>query len=63
MKNQPDMREKVKEYIGELDIEIDRIEGEILGTDDKGYEKWMMSRLDALEQVRNDLMERLQEVA
>ena len=28
--NQPDMREKVKEYIGELEIEIDRIGAEYI---------------------------------
>lgn len=60
--NQPDMREMVREYISELDMEIDRVEGEILNTDDKGYEKWMMSRIETLAQVRNDLIGRLDEV-
>ena len=27
--NQPDMREKIKEYINELDIEIDRLESDL----------------------------------
>lgn len=60
--NQPDMREKVKEYINELDTEIKRVEGEIVNTDDKYYEARMMSRIDALTEVRNDLFGRLEEV-
>lgn len=60
--NQPDMREKVKEYINELDTEIKRVEGEIVNTDDKYYEARMMSRIDALTEVRNDLLGRLEEV-
>lgn len=60
--NQPDMREKVKEYVSELDIEIKRVEGEIVNTDDKYYEARMMSRIDALTEVRNDLLGRLEKV-
>ena len=60
--NQPDMREKVKEYINELDTEIKRVEGEIVNTDDKYYEARMMSRIDALTEVRNDLFGRLEDV-
>ena len=60
--NQPDMREKVREYISELDTEIKRVEGEIVNTDDKGYEARMMSRLNTLTEVRNDLQSRLDEV-
>lgn len=60
--NQPDMREKVKEYIGELDTEIKRVEGEIVNTDDKDYEARMMSRIYALTEVRSDLLSRLEEV-
>lgn len=58
----PDMREKIKEYISELDKEIKRVESEIVNTDDKGYEARMMSRLDTLTEVRNDLLGRLEEV-
>ena len=57
-----DMREKVKEYVSELDIEIKRVEGEIVNTDDKYYEARMMSRIDALTEIRNDLLGRLEEV-
>lgn len=60
--NQPDMREKVKEYIGELDKEIKRVESEIVNTDDKDYEARMMSRIYALTEVRSDLLSRLEEV-
>lgn len=59
--NQPDMREKIREYISELDTEIKRVEGEIVNTDDKYYEARMMSRIDALTEVRNDLLGRLEE--
>lgn len=58
----PDMREKVKEYVNELDIEIKRVEGEIVNTDDKYYEARMMSRIDALTEVKNDIFGRLKEV-
>ena len=58
----PDMREKIKEYISELDKENKRVESEIVNTDDNGYEARMMSRLDTLTEVRNDLLGRLEEV-
>ena len=60
--DKPDMREKIKEYIGELDKEIKRVESEIVNTDDKNYEARMMSRLNTLTEVRNDLLGRLEEV-
>lgn len=62
----PDMREKIKEYIGELDIEIDRLE--------RNLEKQMIFNVDAnkvamtelrmktLIEVENDLNGRLEEV-
>lgn len=60
--NQPDMREKVREYISQLDKEIKKAENEIVNTDDKSYEARMMSRLNTLTEVRNDLQSRLDEV-
>lgn len=60
--NQPNMREKIKEYVSELDKEIKRAESEIVNTDDKDYEARMMSRLNTLTEVRNDLLGRLEEV-
>lgn len=62
MKNQPDMREKVKEYISELETEIKRVESEVVNADDNGYEARMMARLDVLTEVRYDLLGRLDEV-
>lgn len=59
--NQPDMREAVSEYIDELYTKIKRCETEIANTKDVGYEARMMARLDALTEVRNDLLERLVE--
>lgn len=64
--NQPDMREKIKEYINELETEIDRLESDL--------EKQMIynveackvtaieSRLNAIIEVKNDLLGRLEEV-
>lgn len=60
--NQPDMREKVIGYINQLDQEIKRAESEIVNTDDKDYEARMMSRLNTLTEVKNDLFGRLEEV-
>ena len=62
--NQPDMREKVKEYISELDAEYDRCM--------KWYEKHiddetcqvtvMEARMKTLNDVKNDLKGRLEEL-
>ena len=63
--NQPDMREKIREYISELDVEIDRLERDL--------EKQMIFNVDAnkvamtelrmktLIEVVNDLEGRLME--
>lgn len=80
--NQPDMREKIKEYIDELDTEIKRCESELIlinssytqscepknpqvgevwiGHSDNKYE--LQSRINALIEVKNDLLGRLEEV-
>lgn len=60
--NQPNMRENIREYINQLDKEIKRAESETVNTDDKDYEARMMSRLNTLTEVRNDLIGRLEEV-
>lgn len=64
--NQPDIREKIREYISELDVEIDRLE--------RNLEKQMIFNVDAnkvamtelrmktLIEVENDLNGRLEEV-
>lgn len=57
--NQPDMRESVRDYADELCAKIKRCETEIANTKDVGYEARMMAKLDALTEVRNDLLERL----
>lgn len=61
---QPDMREKTREYIGELDVEIKRCKKEILKYNKYGAigELITNSRLQTLIQVRNDLQSRLDEV-
>lgn len=61
--NQPDMREKVKEYISELDMEIDRCEQEAVNHSDSkiDYLEYMV-RLETLVQVKSDLQSRLEEL-
>jgi hypothetical protein len=56
------MREIIREYIDELGSKIKRCETKIVNTKDVGYEARMMARLDALTEVRNDLLERLDEI-
>ena len=70
--NQPDMREKVKEYIGELDVEYDRCVDEaesILAAIGDYDEKHMPTnyirleeRVKVLGEVKNDLQGRLEEL-
>lgn len=64
--NQPDMREKVKEYIGELDAEYYRLEGEWvkrLGDEDEDrITIEFRSVMRTLMLVKNDLQGRLEEV-
>ena len=68
--NQPDMREKIKEYISELDAEIDRCIGQaksilsaIGGYDGSpiplNYIK-LVERAEVLMEVKNDLQSRLE---
>ena len=62
--NQPDMREKVKEYIGELDAEYDRcmtlIEEHMDG--EACQVTAMEMRAKTLMEVKNDLQGRLEEL-
>ena len=70
--NQPDMREKVREYISELDVEIDRCVDEaenILAAIGDYDEKPMPTnyirleeRAKVLGEVKNDLQSRLEEL-
>ena len=62
--NKPDMREKIKEYIGEIDMEIKRLENQL--ENHMNYEAHMVteieSKLQTLIDVKNDLLGRLNEV-
>lgn len=64
--NQPDMREKIKEYIGELDTEINRLESDLEKQITYNVEAYKVtateSRLNAIIEVKNDLLGRLEEV-
>ena len=70
--NQPDMREKVREYISELDAEYDRCIGQaesILAAIGDYDEKPMplnyirlVERAEVLNEVKNDLESRLEEL-
>lgn len=59
--DKPNMREKIKEYIGELDTEIDRLEV-LLKNTDSPYDLQIKGRLNAIIEVKNDLLGRLEEV-
>ena len=63
--NQPDMREKIKEYINELDMEIDRLESDLGKQITYNVEVYKVtateSRLNAIIEVKNDLLGRLEE--
>ena len=64
--NQPDMREKIREYIGELDMEIDRLESDLEKQITYSGEACKVtateSRLNAIIEVKNDLLGRLGDV-
>ena len=62
----PNMREKIKEYIGELDTEIDRLESDLEKQMTYNVEACKVtateSRLNAIIEVKNDLLGRLEKV-
>lgn len=62
--NQPNMREKVREYIGELDTEIKRVEQCIIenGEDAVDTNNMLFSRIQTIIEVKNDLQGRLEEM-
>ena len=64
--DKPDMREKIKEYISELNIEIDRLESDLEKQMTYSVEVCKVtateSRLNAIIEVKNDLLGRLEEV-
>jgi len=61
-----DMREKIREYIGELDTEIDRLESDLEKQMTYNVEACKVteteSRLSTIIEVKNDLLGRLEEV-
>lgn len=64
--NRSDMREKTKEYISELNMEIDRLESDLEKQMTYNVEACKVtateSRLNAITEVKNDLLGRLEEV-
>lgn len=61
LQQETSMRDKVREYIGELDTEIDRLE-DLLKNTDSPYDLQIKGRLNAIIEVKNDLLGRLNEV-
>lgn len=59
--DKPDVREKIKEYISELDMEINRL-GDLLKNTDSPYDLQIKGRLNTIIEVKNDLLGRLEEV-
>ncbi len=65
LENQPDMREKVKEYISELDAEIDRchkLAEQNMDDEATTVAEMMVVRVQVLTEVKNDLQGRLEEL-
>jgi len=62
--NQPNMREKVVEYIGELEIEIKKLEDELCKPEmfTNLHSLAIESRLETLQEVINDLKGRSDEI-
>lgn len=63
--NQPDMREKIKEYIFELDVEIKKctkVAEQNMNDDATILAEMMMARAQTLNEVKNDLQGRLEEM-
>ena len=63
--NQPDMREKIREYIGELDNEIERchhLAEQNMNDEVTTVAGMMVVRVQTLNEVKNDLQSRLDEL-
>lgn len=61
LQQETSMREKIREYIGELDTEINRLDDSLKNTDSQ-YDLQIKGRLNAIIEVKNDLLGRLSEV-
>lgn len=61
--NQPDMREKIREYVNELDTEIDRCEQCIIdnGIEAETTNNMLLARCETLHEIIGDLKGRLEE--
>lgn len=66
LQQETSMRDKVREYIGELDTEIDRLESDLEKQMTYNVEACKViateSRLNAIIEVKNDLLGRLEEM-
>lgn len=66
LQQETSMRDKVREYIGELDTEIDRLESDLEKQMTYNVEACKIteteSRLNTIIEVKNDLLGRLNEV-
>lgn len=66
LQQETSMRDKVREYIGELDTEIDRLESDLEKQMTYNVEACKVteteSRLNTIIEVKNDLLGRLNEV-
>ena len=60
-KTEPDIREKVTEYINELDTEITRITSDLLKENNSDDNAKLEARLDTIVDVKNDLLSRFGE--
>ena len=63
--NQPDMREKIKEYISELNKEIERCRNlaeQNMNDEATTVAEMMAVRVQTLTEVKNDLQGRLEEI-
>ena len=63
--NQPDMREKVIEYIGELDKEIEKchhLTEQNMNDEAATVAEMMVVRVQTLNEIKNDLQGRLEEL-
>ena len=65
LENQPDMREKIREYIDELDKEIERchhLAEQNMNDEATTVAEMMVVRVQTLNEVKNDLQSRLEEL-
>lgn len=58
--NQPDMKEKIREYIDELDKEIKRVQQLLETEDNRGY-NISLAIVQTLQKVKDDLLKRMHE--